>query len=120
MLSPTLQNRIRKAITPAPRLLSSRFRQLDIAGEHALRHSLENRYFKREIYGKHTSAAKYHASSEVQGDFQQHLFERLDNFRATVIPWLDSVMGLEGKEILEIGCGTRTSTVALAEQGDSC
>ncbi len=119
MLSPTLQNKIRKAISPIPRRLAARFRQLDPSNEQELRRSLETHYFTREIWGKATTAAEYLASKEGQDDFSQHLFERLDNFRSTVIPWLDRVIGLNGKRVLEIGCGTGTSTVALAEQGAS-
>ena len=116
MLSATLQNKIRKLITPVPTRISKRFRLLDNSAEQELRHSLTTNYFAREIWGKAVSAAEYLASEDGREDFSQHLYQRLDNFRATVIPWLDSVIGLEGKRILEIGCGTGTSTVALAEQ----
>jgi S-adenosylmethionine-dependent methyltransferase len=34
-----------------------------------------------------------------------------------IVPWLDEVRPLQGTSILEIGCGTGASTVALAEQG---
>jgi 2-polyprenyl-3-methyl-5-hydroxy-6-metoxy-1,4-benzoquinol methylase len=39
------------------------------------------------------------------------------NARRMVIPWLDAAKPLKGTRILEIGCGTASSTVALAEQG---
>ncbi len=42
---------------------------------------------------------------------------RLQVFRENVVPWLDAVLPLDGAEILEIGCGRGSSTVALAEQG---
>jgi S-adenosylmethionine-dependent methyltransferase len=48
---------------------------------------------------------------------QDHLYRRLDASRNTVIPWLSSAKPLSGSRILEIGCGTGSSTVALAEQG---
>jgi len=41
----------------------------------------------------------------------------LNDFRARVVPWLNSVHPLSGSSILEIGCGTGSSTVALGEQG---
>lgn len=50
-------------------------------------------------------------------DFSGHLIERLERFRRTHIPLLIETIGLEGKKILEIGCGTGSSAVALAEQG---
>ncbi len=42
---------------------------------------------------------------------------RLQTFRSTSIPWLNSLGDLSGKTVLEIGCGTGSATVALAEQG---
>jgi S-adenosylmethionine-dependent methyltransferase len=117
MLSASLQNRIRKWITPVPKRLSSRFRKLTPENGARLRQSLETGYFSREIWGGAASATEYFESKEGKDDLEQHLFGRLDNFRATVIPWLEKVVGLEGKRVLEIGCGTGTSTVALAEQG---
>jgi S-adenosylmethionine-dependent methyltransferase len=59
----------------------------------------------------------YLASDEGQRDLQDHLHVRLDIFRSTVIPWLSDAKLLRGSRILEIGCGTGSSTVALAEQG---
>jgi S-adenosylmethionine-dependent methyltransferase len=46
-----------------------------------------------------------------------HLHTGLDGDRGTVIPWLDGVRRLDGLRVLDIGCGTGSSTVALAEQG---
>jgi ubiquinone/menaquinone biosynthesis C-methylase UbiE len=46
-----------------------------------------------------------------------YLFGRLENFRGRHIFFLDSLLGLKGKKILEIGCGNGGSSVALAEQG---
>ena len=50
-------------------------------------------------------------------DLQNHLYRRLDDNRRQVIPWLDAARPLEGAAVLEIGCGTGSATVALAEQG---
>jgi 2-polyprenyl-3-methyl-5-hydroxy-6-metoxy-1,4-benzoquinol methylase len=46
-----------------------------------------------------------------------HVEGRLDAIRRDVVPWLDDSVGLEGATVLEIGCGTGSSTVAIAEQG---
>ena len=48
---------------------------------------------------------------------KEHLYKRLETDRARVVPWLDNAKSLNNSSILEIGCGTGSSTVALAEQG---
>ena len=50
-------------------------------------------------------------------DLDDHIVGRTNNFRAYVVPWIDSFLNLAGSRILEIGCGTGASTVAMAEQG---
>jgi S-adenosylmethionine-dependent methyltransferase len=50
-------------------------------------------------------------------ELEDHLFRRLESDRKRIIPWLNDSMSLSGISILEIGCGTGSSTVALAEQG---
>ncbi|HEX5245050.1 MAG TPA: methyltransferase domain-containing protein, partial [Tepidisphaeraceae bacterium] len=50
-------------------------------------------------------------------DLQNHLFRRLEDNRRQVIPWLDAARPLQGAAVLEIGCGTGSATVTLAEQG---
>ncbi|HVX11784.1 MAG TPA: methyltransferase domain-containing protein [Pirellulales bacterium] len=50
-------------------------------------------------------------------DLHNHLFRRLAENRRQIVPWLDAAKPLEGTTILEIGCGTGSATVALAEQG---
>lgn len=46
-----------------------------------------------------------------------HMEGRLDSSRRLVVPWLDAVKPLKGARVLEIGCGSGSATVALAEQG---
>ncbi len=43
--------------------------------------------------------------------------DRLRRDRMQIIPWLDRTRPLSGTRILEVGCGSGVSTVALAEQG---
>jgi 2-polyprenyl-3-methyl-5-hydroxy-6-metoxy-1,4-benzoquinol methylase len=59
----------------------------------------------------------YLATEVGRADCRDHLVERLDRNRSTVIPWLDSIRSLDGLRILEVGAGDGSSTVALAEQG---
>ncbi len=54
---------------------------------------------------------------EYQRDLKAQLTGRLERDRSTIVPWLDQTCSLNGLRILEIGCGTGSSTVALAEQG---
>lgn len=117
-LSPELKSRIKSIVLPkAPKRVVENFRQLDSEHTSALVDSLKQHYFTRSIWeGKITTEA-YLASAEGQADLQDHLDRRLDNFRHTVIPWLNDAKPLAGATILEIGCGTGSSTVALAEQG---
>jgi len=50
-------------------------------------------------------------------DLQDHIINRIESDRRRIIPWLNNSMPLKGKKILEIGCGTGSSSMALAEQG---
>jgi len=72
--------------------------------------SLRDNYFTRFPEG-------YLSTDWGKNDLENHLFRRLDTDRNMVIPWLDGAVPLRGASILEIGCGTGCSTVALAEQG---
>ena len=57
------------------------------------------------------------SSPEGLEAFRNHLFYRLEMDRYALVPWIDSVLPLKGARILEVGCGTGSGTVALAEQG---
>jgi S-adenosylmethionine-dependent methyltransferase len=72
--------------------------------------SLRNNYFARFPEG-------YLSTERGRNDLQNHLCGRLEMDRAIIIPWLDESRPLRNSSILEIGCGTGCSTVALAEQG---
>ena len=56
------------------------------------------------------------AHPEGAYDLQDHLDGRMDRARLQIVPWVSEQMPLAGKRILEIGCGTGSSTVAFVEQ----
>jgi Methyltransferase domain len=120
--------RLAKRVTPAPiwniarRLLVS---QHDKVPEHLLRNHrvlppdkaflLANSI--RTHYHKGWRAEEKYLPSVYQQDLEDHLYNRIRDDRQRIIPWLDHVRPLNGARILEIGCGTGSSTVALTEQG---
>jgi S-adenosylmethionine-dependent methyltransferase len=112
-----VENLAMKLITfRVPRHLSDRFKSVDSNGLSVVEASLRRHYFCPEnslVY----SDKDYLSTPEGQEDLQQHLHLRLAMFRSRVIPWLSNARSLDRANILEIGCGTGSSTVALAEQG---
>jgi 2-polyprenyl-3-methyl-5-hydroxy-6-metoxy-1,4-benzoquinol methylase len=59
----------------------------------------------------------YLDTSEGQHDLTHELRGRLANTRQQIIPWLLDAAPLRGTRVLEIGCGTGSASVAIAEQG---
>jgi 2-polyprenyl-3-methyl-5-hydroxy-6-metoxy-1,4-benzoquinol methylase len=72
--------------------------------------SLRNNYFARFPVG-------YLSTEWGRNDLENHLCGRLEMDRNILIPWLNESRPLRNSSVLEIGCGTGSSTVALAEQG---
>jgi len=62
---------------------------------------------------------EYLETEEGRADLENHLTHRLECDRTVTVPWLNRTRSLRGLRVLEIGCGTGSSTVALAEQGAS-
>lgn len=89
-----------------PSHLTGRFRSIDQQSHADLRARLME--FQQSVSG---------GADVDDGDLQNHLHRRLDDNRQQVIPWLDAAQPLMGASMLEIGCGTGSATVALAEQG---
>ena len=85
----------------------------DVTG--AFRDLLTDKYLPSWYSG--VDMHEYLSSREGQQAVRNHLFVRLEMDRYELIPWLDAVVGLRGTRILEVGCGTGSATVALAEQG---
>ena len=90
--------------------LSANFRTIDKPKIDLLELSLRKNYFVR-------FPEEYLLTDWGKNDLENHLFRRLDADRNMIVPWLDAVRPLRHASILEIGCGTGCSTVALAEQG---
>lgn len=110
--------RRRRKAPPVPRHLAGNFTALAGAGEAAIVASLKRNYFPRRIWGEASMTGdRWLATPEGQNDLHDHLHRRLNVFRQQVVPWLDAAKRLKGADVLEIGCGTGASTVALAEQG---
>lgn len=72
----------------------------------------------RESLLRHYFKDPHYAASELgKRDLVDHLHNRLKNNRERIVPWIESLRSLAGTNILEIGCGTGASTLALAERG---
>lgn len=52
-------------------------------------------------------------------DIADHVDGRYRQFRDHLMPWIDSVFPLAGTRWVEVGSGTGSSTLALAERGAS-
>lgn len=90
--------------------IQANFRTIDKPEVDLIERSLRNHYFAGSPEG-------YLSTDWGRNDLESHLFGRLDTDRNMIIPWLDETRPLRDTSILEIGCGTGCSTVALAEQG---
>ncbi len=116
-ISPSIKDLIRPFLAPKiSKTISERFRHIDQKNMDLIEASLKENYFIHENASYKDNEA-YLSSDAGQKDLRDHLYGRLDGFRITVIPWLNNAKPLSGSRILEIGCGSGSSTVALAEQG---
>jgi 2-polyprenyl-3-methyl-5-hydroxy-6-metoxy-1,4-benzoquinol methylase len=101
-----LRDRLRPSLDPR---LARNHRALDAARQDTLIETLTREYFP--------DGDAYLSSEEGARDLRDHVSARLERFRTEIVPWLDSAVPLAGANVLEIGCGTGSSTVALGEQG---
>jgi len=96
---------------PVPARLRQRQSAISVDSLEALKTSIAKNYHVGSRSKEHYSESVY------QADLASHLSGRLADDRRIIVPWLNSLRRLQGRRILEIGCGTGSSTVALAEQG---
>jgi 2-polyprenyl-3-methyl-5-hydroxy-6-metoxy-1,4-benzoquinol methylase len=90
--------------------ISARFRSIDESGLESVKTALIQHYFSKQ-------APDYLDTEHGKRDLRDHLTTRLERARTDVIPWLNAARPLAGSRILEIGTGTGSDLVALAEQG---
>lgn len=100
-----------KLMVPIPSRLRRNHIAVDQRGLSAVGKSVRTNYH----VGWRDPANYSHQAYE--SDLHHHTIRRLDIDRRFIVPWLDSAGPLEGQNVLEIGCGTGSSTIALAEQG---
>ena len=72
--------------------------------------SLRENYFNRQ-------PSEYLTTERGRHDLADHLLNRMQIAREHVAPWLEAAKPLRGTRVLEIGCGTGSGVVALAERG---
>lgn len=102
------------APAPPPNALKEKMRQLGPEAQKQLADTLKETFFKDPERYRDSNFFDTEAGKK---DLYDHVVGRTNNFRAYVVPWIDSFLNLAGSRILEIGCGTGASTVAMAEQG---
>lgn len=69
--------------------------------------------YAQTYFGPHD--ADFIASPAGQSDLDFNTFVRYNQSVRHALPWVNRVMPLAGKRILEIGCGTGSSTAAFAQ-----
>jgi len=111
----TIRDRVeritRMLLYPLPRHLRRNQIKVNDIGMDAIRNSLKENYYT----GRRSEST--YTKEMYEKDLNIHVYRRIENQRIRVVPWLDNARPLKESRVLEIGCGTASSTVALAEQG---
>jgi 2-polyprenyl-3-methyl-5-hydroxy-6-metoxy-1,4-benzoquinol methylase len=102
---------ITNVLYPVPPHMRTRHLNADAVRLRALKESIASNY--------HTGwrSADALSTERYEREAQSALVSRLWRYRRTYLPWIEATRKLEALKVLEIGCGTGASTLALAEQG---
>lgn len=106
-----IQNLAVRVLVPTPVRLRSNHIRVDKSDLGIVERSVRTSYHVGWRDPTNYSQEAYNA------DLLDHTSKRLSSDRRFIVPWLDHARPLKNQTILEIGCGTGSSTVALAEQG---
>jgi len=107
---------IKELLNPkVPSHLENNFITISENQSKILKQSLIKHFFVKELDPWFDN--EYLIREEGKKDLNAQLEGRLNGFRRTIIPWLNEHKALDKANILEIGCGTGSSSIALAEQG---
>src|SRR5210317_2018363 len=87
-----------------PKKIKNNFSDLSEVYKSLIEIELKNNYF-----------SNFEKIQEI--DMEDHITGRTLVSRTKIIPWLQKVADLKNKKILEIGCGTGSSSITFAEQG---
>jgi len=92
-----------------PKSLSDRFINESGSDLDNVRDALTQYYFDGRLSHLDTPRGKHEMYQNLEG--------RLYNYRMLVVPWLNHISPVRGTRVLEVGCGTGSCSLALAEQG---
>lgn len=107
----TMKRLAKKVLFPTPPHLYANQVRIDADRLRVIQKSLKENYHVGWRDESRTPSGAY------ENDVQEHLYRRLESDRRTIVPWIDAAKPLRTARVLEIGCGTGSSTLALAEQG---
>ena len=113
-----IRKRVRKFAFRYPAAEAIRKKQVPLpaGGREILECSLRQHFYSDpECYPDPPSV--YLKTVTGKADLDDHVDGKVNAVRELVVPWLTDVVGLEGKRILDVGCGCGTSALPLAEQG---
>jgi len=110
-LPKSIKRILKNILYPIPPHLLKNHKIIDKNDMDILCKGIKNNYFTGWRSKENYSQKMY------EKNLNEHLYERLEHDRRRIVPWLDAIKKLTNAYILEIGCGTGSSTVTLAEQG---